>query len=167
MIFNSLTNSEVHQTFNNKMTEFNNKSMKNSYFRKLQKCWYNDDGFCRFGQQCKKIHFKAICFIRNCDRKCEGRHPRFCQCEERCRFLKKGICAFKHVTHANDDKETNALKTKMKLLETENKNLKNKIKDLEDYIAKEKIVNQEISEQLKAKDSTQNQYDPVVESTGV
>ena len=39
--------------------------MKKSYFRKLQKCWYTDNGFCRFGQQCKKIHFKAICFIRN------------------------------------------------------------------------------------------------------
>ena len=136
------------------MTEFKNKKVKNSYFRKTAKCWYNDNGFCKFDEECRKRHFKTICVIKYCDRKCEGRHPRLCQFEERCRFLKKGICAFKHVTRANDDEEINALKTKMELLETENKNLKNKFKVLENNIAKEKINNQELKEHIKEKDST-------------
>ena len=133
------------------MTEFKNKNMKKSYFRKPQKCWYNDNGFCKYGQECKKIHLKSICFRRNCERKCEGRHPRLCRFEEKCRFLKEGICAFKHVTHANDDQEIKALKTKMEHLETENKNLKNKVKDLEYYIEKEDIINKELKEALEAK----------------
>ena len=127
--------------------------MKNSYFRKPQKCWYNDNGFCKYGQECKKIHFKAICFRRNCERKCEGRHPKLCRFEEKCRFLKEGICAFKHVTHANDDQEIKALKIKMEHLETENKNLKNKVKDLEYNIAKEDINKKELTEKIKGKNS--------------
>ena len=124
------------------------KNMGNSYFRKPQKCWYNDNGFSKSGQECKKINFKEICFRRNCDRKCRGRHPRLCQIEEICRFLKKGICAFKH------DHEVNALKTKMEHLETENKNVKNKVKDLEYYIVNEDIINKELKEEIKGKDST-------------
>ena len=43
----------------------------------------------------------------------------------------------------------------MDLLETENQNLKNKFKDLENYIAKEEIINQELKEQQKNLKKTQ------------
>ena len=128
--------------------------MKYSYFRKIPKCWYNDNGYCKFGQECKKIHFRIICAIKSCDRKCKGRHPRLCQFEEKCKFFKKGICAFKHINPVSDNQQSNALKTKMGLLETENKNLKDKVKELEEGVSKEQNINEELKELIKVKDFT-------------
>ena len=124
---------------------------------------YNDNGYCKFGQECQKKHFKVICTKPKCDKKCEGRHPRLCRFEENCKFLKKGVCAFKHVTLANDDHEINALKSKMKILETENRNLKEKVKLLEEGIEKAHGINEELKEEIKTKDTTMEESEEKVE----
>jgi hypothetical protein len=54
--------------------------------------------------------------------------------------LKRGICAFKHVTLVNDDQHSKALTIKNKNLETGNKNLKKKVKDLENDVLKNKVL---------------------------
>ena len=132
------------------MTEF--KRMKNQYFRNSLKCWFNDTGYCKFGQECQKRHFSIICSIAKCDKKCNGRHPKLCKFEEKCKFSKKNICAFKHVTLASDDGQIKAHKSQMELLVKENENLKEKVKDLETKIANEKSVEvkTEEHEELKA-----------------
>jgi NurA-like 5'-3' nuclease len=106
--------------------------MEFSYFRKSLKCWYNDTGYCKFGEECQKRHFHTICMKTQCDNKCEARHPRLCKFKTKCKFFKKGVCAFKHATLAVDDEETYALKIKMEILKKENKDLRKTVKVLEE-----------------------------------
>ena len=113
------------------------KKMKSPNFR-IPKCLHNDCGYCKFGEKCRKRHYKNICVKPNCNRNCEGRHPKQCKFESKCRFLKKGICAFKHVALAFDDEEKNALKSRLTHLETENKTLKAKLLQLEEDLHREK-----------------------------
>ena len=82
-------------TVNMKMTDLN--KVKKSYFR-TPKCPYNDSGFCKFGEECRKKHFKDICLKPKCSKNCEGRHPKTCKFESKCNLFKKNVCAFKHVT---------------------------------------------------------------------
>ena len=88
---------------------------------------HNDAGYCKFGEKCRKRHYNVICSLTNCDKMCEGRHPKYCKFYEKCKFFKKNICAFKHVTLANDDEGNKALKVKLNHLEMENQSLKENI----------------------------------------
>ena len=54
--------------------------------------------------------------------------------EEECKFFKKNVCAFKHVTIACDDDKIKAHKSQMQILMTENANLKEKVKHFETKI---------------------------------
>jgi hypothetical protein len=56
-------------------------------------------------------------------------------------FLRKAFVLSSMLLIPNNDKEIDALITKMELLETVNKHFMNKFKDLEQNIAKEKIIN--------------------------
>ena len=116
------------------------------------KCVFNDTGYCKFGQKCRRKHYKILCSRLKCDRKCEGRHPRVCKFGDECDFLRKNICAYKHVTLASEDDECKALKSRLKQVEEENKILKEKIKELNktaDSFDDEKKVNAEEIRKLK------------------
>ena len=76
----------------------------------VSKCLFNDTGFCKFGDQCRKQHHKSVCFIMHCNRNCNSRHPKPCKFKAKCKFFSKQICAYKHVTLASDDMELEALK---------------------------------------------------------
>ena len=63
-------------------------------------CKYNQTGFCKYKDICKKVHENKICEnLNNCVRKdCIRRHPKTCKQfskEEGCNF--KNDCAYLHV----------------------------------------------------------------------
>ena len=71
-----------------------------------KKCFYFDNGFCRYFKSCKYIHPKENCSDTECIRKyCEMRHPKACrhyQTRYGCKFKDK--CLFKHnYTNLNCD----------------------------------------------------------------
>ena len=101
--------------------------MEISNFRNNSKCLYNDKGFFKFRDQCRKQHFNVVCEIKDCDKSCRGRHPKPCKNEERCRFLAKNICAYKHVILAHDDDELANLKKEVENLKSDNKRKKSEI----------------------------------------
>ena len=89
---------------------------------KIPRCKFHNSGFCKFREQCRKRHFSSVCQVPNCSQDCQARHPRLCKLESYCKFWKKGICAYKHITPTNDNK--------LEDLEKELKSLKNEVKDL-------------------------------------
>ena len=97
---------------------------------KIPRCKFHNSGFCKFREQCRKRHFSSVCQVPNCNQDCQARHPRLYKLEINCKFWKKGICAYKHITPTNDNK--------LEDLEKELKSLKNEIKDLTEQINSEK-----------------------------
>ena len=95
---------------------------------KTIKCKFHDTGYCKFRDHCRKRHFSDFCLLSNCKENCKARHPRLCRMENKCKFFKKGVCAYKHVTLANDDG-----------IKKENQHLKEKIRELERLVSEEKI----------------------------
>ena len=87
---------------------------------KLTKCLFNDRGYCKYREQCRKQHHKSICPIKNCDKKCNARHPKPCKFKSECRFNAKNICAFKHNTIGKEDGELDTLEKKIESLKAEN-----------------------------------------------
>ena len=87
---------------------------------KLTKCLFNDRGYCKYREQCRKQHHKSICPIKNCDKNCNARHPKPCKFKSECRFNAKNICAFKHNTIGKEDGELDTLKKEIESLKLEN-----------------------------------------------
>ena len=107
--------------------------MQNPSFRNNPKCSFNDTGFCKYGDQCRKMHYKTICSIDNCDKRCHSRHPKPCKHGGKCKFFAKKICASKHDTIANDDEKAyQTLKKSHEILRFENLKNLSKIKELQD-----------------------------------
>ena len=99
------------------------------------KCLFNNTGFCKFCEQCRKQHYKTVCLIQNCDKKCKSRHPKPCKFNQKCKFFAQNICAFKHVTSAWDDVEGIAtLKSEIESLKLENKTKLSKLFSLEEEV---------------------------------
>ena len=93
------------------------------------KCKFNNIGYCKFGDECRRRHFTLICQVLNCNQDCWSRHPRFCRMEENCRFFQKGICAYKHVSPKNDDEIANELENLKSEIEEMTKVLEQKQTD--------------------------------------
>ena len=106
--------------------------MQKSDFRNNPKCFFNDNGFCKFGEKCRKQHYRNVCSILKCDKSCKSRHPKSCKYEERCKFFAKNICAYKHVTLASEDEEIYNLKIQIESLNLENKKKLSKVHQLEE-----------------------------------
>ena len=83
------------------------------------KCKYHNSGYCKFGDHCRKRHYKQICQKFNCRNDCQARHPVLCKYGQNCKFSKKGICAYKHTTAINN------LENKYKVFRSQNKDIKN------------------------------------------
>ena len=55
---------------------------KNSDLRNnLSKCLFNNYGYCKYKEECKKKHSSGICQNPECDGKCPERHPKHCKLE--------------------------------------------------------------------------------------
>jgi hypothetical protein len=64
-------------------------------------CSFYKFGFCKFGMQCRKVHYSEICEQKFCEnvKFCEKRHPRSCYYFCAYGFCKFGNdCKFKHET---------------------------------------------------------------------
>ena len=85
-------------------------------------CYFNNRGYCRHRDQCHFRHFSEICEERVCrDKQCQSRHTRICKHDQSCKFFKKGICAYTHVTLVSTDGEKRkALEEEIKVIRMEN-----------------------------------------------
>ena len=97
---------------------------------KLTKCFFNDRGYCKFREHCRKHHHKSVCQIKHCDKNCNARHPKLCKFKSKCKFNARSICAFKHVTSANEEDELNVLKQEIESLKQENRRKESELKRL-------------------------------------
>ena len=53
---------------------------KNSAIKMLDDHKFNQNGYCKFGQTCTKIHIDTLCMDISCDKNiCSLRHPRACK----------------------------------------------------------------------------------------
>jgi hypothetical protein len=55
-----------------------------------------DVEYCKFQGKCRKSHSSSICQDNDYGRKCPQRLHKECQFKEKCKFIKKSICALSH-----------------------------------------------------------------------
>ena len=107
-------------------------------------CQYNKYGFCKYQNQCSKIHYKENCDNTCRDvKECPKRHPRPCKIyalENICRF--GGKCSYQHVSQPESEESAESSR-KIKDLENSVKEMTKLIKHLEDELAeiKETVLN--------------------------
>ena len=142
--------------------------------RNNPKCLFNDTGFCKFCEQCRRQHYKTVCLIQNCDKKCKSRHPKPCRFKQKCKFFAQNICAFKHATSAWDDAEGIAtLKKEIESLKLENETKLSKLVSLEEEVKSLKFIKStseesyilkvsELEKQLDALNSISSQKDETI-----
>ena len=93
--------------------------------KSLQKCNFNNRGYCKAKDECDKNHSDVVCNNKACDEeKCKKRHPYLCKYGMHCKFNKKNECLYSHVTLASDDVKIASL----------NKDFNNKLSNLENTI---------------------------------
>ena len=91
-------------------------------------CLSSKYGYCKFRNNCDKIHYKEICEIKECSGyKCYNRHPRECfffRKYGRCKF--GSFCAYKHSASKQStmEEEMKVLKVEMITLKENFENLK-------------------------------------------
>ena len=68
------------------------------------------------GDNCLNKHPDKVCNDINCtEDQCDKRHPNPCKFGMRCKFNKKKVCSYSHVTFASSDEKTDVLEKKLKL----------------------------------------------------
>ena len=108
-------------------------------------CHHNNTGFCKFGAQCRYLHFHTICLKNICrNPKCPNRHPKTCRFGQNCKYNSRNACVYRHFKQA----EIQSIETRELTKQIEA--LKDKVKDLQIEISQLKI-----NVQLKEKQLTQ------------
>ena len=80
---------------------------------KTIKCVNYDTGYCKFGEECFKIHPDKVCEDQHCfSGKSNKRHPNPCKFGPRCKFNRKKIYLYSHVISVSDDGKCNILEKK-------------------------------------------------------
>ena len=126
------------------------------------KCVFYNTGYCKQGDDCSKIHPKSNCEDEDCfDDTCVKRHPNLCKFGRRCRYNRKNICLYLHVTNDSTPENFKALENKFDkkftLFENQNEKLKNSMEKLIDdkfTLYEEKLCN--LRKDLEIKDTQIN-----------
>ena len=101
------------------------------------KCTFNNSGYCKYSDSCRKQHAVEKCKESNCDQECTRRHPRECNRGESCKFLRRKICAYDHDKPSKDevkethDQDIRGIEIKVK------KDLENSVNGIEKRLMKE------------------------------
>ena len=82
---------------------------------------------------------------------CQARHPKRCRHEDKCKFFKQGICAYKHDTLVNHGEKVNSLENENKRLKEENTILKHKINQEVSITEKLKSEIHDLNQAIKMK----------------
>ena len=94
-------------------------------------CRYFHNGYCKFGECCRKQHNKEVCSIQHCDSKeCNNRHPKACKYfifHQFCKFGEK--CAYLH-NISKSQINIHELNEKVQILEGSIKLLTKQIEEL-------------------------------------
>ena len=96
-------------------------------------CYFNNIGYCKYGNQCKYQHYADICQKNICtDSKCKSRHPRTCKYGGDCRFFQRKCCVYTHKSLISDqDIVVENVEKEVKELELEVMKLKETIENKE------------------------------------
>ena len=89
-------------------------------------CKHYNRGYCYKRDHCEEKHPDKVCNDRDCDEEsCRMRHPNPCNYGFRCKFQKKKICLYSHVTLVSDDeKKIGELSKRLIMVEKDNNSLK-------------------------------------------
>ena len=63
---------------------------------KIQKCYYFDKGYCKYGVQCNLFHPSENCVTKCREKKCLKRHKINCRNQLNCKFQINNVCEFSH-----------------------------------------------------------------------
>ena len=118
--------------------------MVNADFRNnASKCAYNDKGYCKFKDECRKQHFSEVCEEKDYKKECNKRHPKECRWKNKCKFLAKNVCAFSHSVKVQRvdkldhfENEIKALKDEIEALKVANKVLEDKVMEYSKHQSK-------------------------------
>ena len=89
-------------------------------------CGFNKFGYCKFRNNCRKLHVNECCESETCEiKECELRHPKPCRYYRDFRRCKFSNCKFKHVDYENDV---------IKKIESDNKDILAKIAAIDETI---------------------------------
>ena len=111
------------------------KATKSKHRNQFQ-CYFNNTGYCKFGEVCHFQHFHEPCPKRLCrDKRCRFRHPKTCKFGEKCKFYKWKICVFRHdksntevlANGVNQERELSILKEEIAKLNDEIFDLKQNV----------------------------------------
>ena len=100
------------------------KQKKKEVIQEIDKvCQHYYRGYCYQKDDCDERHHDKVCEDPPCDEQsCEKRHPNPCNFGFRCKFKKKTICLYSHVTFVGEhDNKTEDLKKRLCIVEKENK----------------------------------------------
>ena len=134
------------------------KKNPNKEGNQTKKCTYYDRGYCQYKEACKNKHPDKVCNDKNCSQDqehCDKRHPIPCKFGFRCKFNKKEICLYSHVTLACDDDDRNSalmkkFDKKLDIFEKKVKELESKLKqkdsELETIKSKQKILEDKLKQ---------------------
>ena len=109
--------------------------------KEVNECKYNKFGFCKYREKCTRLHYTETCKnLTACKdiKRCPKRHPKACKIyalEKFCRF--GNSCSYQHGGQPESNKESENTK-KITALEKSVKEMAEKIKHLEDELAKNK-----------------------------
>ena len=70
-------------------------------------CKYNQTGFCKFRENCKKLHNNEVCNDKSDCRSetCTKRHPKVCKNFKHQGYCRhKDQCSYQHIEHINGEK---------------------------------------------------------------
>ena len=101
----ALLASEVRQLFHRRLYQRKVQNSSGNMFES-KICQYNETGFCKFREHCRKRHENKIC-QENHDYKSHGctvRHPKKCRNYEREGTCKFKECAYTHQENQGDEK---------------------------------------------------------------
>ena len=118
--------------------------------KNIFQCYYNNVGFCKFGDECRFQHFYQKCPKKICrEIRCRNRHPKTCKHGRKCKFLKRNCCAY---DHENDTNDSTRIETEK--LEEEVKKLESEIVDLNKIVKEKETKLQEMSEMIMNQNKT-------------
>ena len=143
-----------HVTSASEDDDWSNSKHTRVFFNRNQfQCYHNNRGFCSFRDHCRYQHYHKVCPKTVCRvNECKFRHPVICKYKETCKFVQKGICAFKHNPLSKLGGSEN-VKTKTEEYDEDIEKLKREMLDLKNDIGvkENELLEYKIKEEEQSK----------------
>ena len=118
-------------------------------------CTWNKYGYCRYGEECRKLHVNELCVNIACEHlNCKLRHPATCKYYSKYNRCKFNPCAFKHEENEiqNLKRENLNLLDKLNAIDRDIKVLNDKENESKMLIEKMNILEKNVEKFISEKD---------------